>query len=349
MAEVRACDVPGSWRFFLYVSALCGCSNVYRCCWVPRWLRWLSTIYQIIMLAIYLILVGVALAEPGPSRSLHWTINRYSFLLLYVIIILLTVVILWQTYFGSGLFVLFQTWKTFQTRTAYTVKHKLWRRIVILTVALVAIIIDLILVACTLWKFMEDGVVPGALYLFPAMDGHTTRDLLFGVDAMFRVLAIMFVCSYMLLCFVVVVDLTFLFSSLKEDMEDIFSATIVDAFAVEKCLSTMRGICKLVDAANGTFGVSLAIYLMWIVPTIIYSVFQLVQYQERILIRMLASFAFVFEILILILVPPAVMAAQVNYLLDHYICYTPLNLSKDVAYYIKKLKECKKLKYLCNL
>ena len=310
MAEIRACDIPGSWRFFLYVGALSGCSNVYRCYWLPRWLRCLSTVYQIIMLAFYIILIGVALTEPGPG-AFHWMINRYSFLLWYFIIILSITVNLWQTGFGSGLFVLFQTWKAFQTDNEYTMKHRLWRRVIILTVGLTVIITDLMAVAFVWWKFVVDGGVPGAPYLFPALDDHTLRDLVFGVDAMVREFAFIFFCSYALHCFVVLVDLTFLFRSLKEDMEGVFSVAIVDVAAVERCLHTLHGICKLVDAANGAVGIPLAIYLMWIVPTIIHCGFQLLHWQERV-IRMSMSFAFAMARLVLILVPPAVMAAQVN-------------------------------------
>ena len=312
MADIRASDLPGSWRFLLYVGALCGCSNVYRFSWIQRWLRRLSIVYQIIMLAIYFILIGVALADPGPSCSLNLAINRYALLLQYTVIMLSSIVILWQTGFGSGLFVLFQTWKAFQASNSYVVKHKLWRVIIILAGGLFIMMIHFMIVTYVLWEFAKYGRFPGAPDIFPILGDHTTRDLVFGVDAMFRGFGMTFICSNVLLCFVVVVDLTFLFRTLREEMGGVFSLPTVGEWAVERCLRSLRGICELVNVTNGTFGKSLAIYLMWIILTIINIGIQLVQWQDKNLMRLLMLFTFAIETLIIILVPPAVMAAQVN-------------------------------------
>ena len=310
MAEIRACDVPRSWRFLLYMGALCGCSNIYRFCWLPRWLRLSSVVYQILVLITYIIVTGVAMADHDTS-SLDLAFNRYASLFCYIMITLSNIVILVQTYLGSGIFVLCKTWKAFQKDNSSAIKHKRIRGAIILTVGSIVIACKLTLIGIVSYLITHKwtSVAP---YLFPILNGQTTRHLIFGAHVMIQGSAVTFVCSYMLLCFVVLVDLTFLFRTLREEMDGVFSVLMVDEAALERSLHRMHGICELVDAVHGTFGISLAIYLMWIVPNFINIGFQLVLGNEEIVAMFLPSFILAIAILILILVPPAVMTAQVK-------------------------------------
>ena len=311
MPEIRACDVPGSWRFVLYVGALSGCSNVYHCCWLPKWLRYLSIVYQIIMMINYIIVIGVALADPGPGLSFETTFNRYAKLFCYIIITLSNIVFLWQTCCGSGFCVLFQTQKAFQEGNPYTTKHQTWHDFIILTVCSLAIACGLILIGIYIW-FTTNAQAVFVSFIFPALNDHTTQKLIFWVYVMMQVTAVTFIISYILFCFLVSADITFSFLALREEMEGVFSVPVVDEDALERCLHTFRGICELVDAANGTFGVPLAIYLIWVVTGIINFGLQLALKQEIALIIHLSSFASAIMILVLMLVPPSVMTAQVK-------------------------------------
>ena len=306
-----ASNVPGSWCFFLYMSALCGCSNVYRCYWLPRWLRRLSIVYQIFMLLIYIIITGVALADRGHSLSFSSAFNRYTELFFYTIMVLSNIVILWQTYCGSGSFLLFQTRKTFQADNSYAVMHQIWRDVITYVVCLLVMILVFILIGISTW-FTIDKQNFIAAYIFPVLNGHTTQKFMFGMYVMIQVSSMTFPCYYMLLCFVVLVDITLLFRTLREEMDVVFCGLVVDGAAVERCLQTIRGICELVDATNSTFGIPLALYLMWIVPTIINIDLQLFLDQELDFIVYLLMSVYAVMILVLILVPPAVMTAQVN-------------------------------------
>ena len=312
MPEMCASDVPGRWRFFLYVSALCGYSNVYRCYWLPRWLRRLSVGYQISMLIINIIVIGVALADAGPTLAFDLAFRRYIELLVFVIIALSNIAILWQTYCGSGTFLLFQTRKDFEAGDLYAVKHQTWCNVITLIVGLLVLICEPILTGICTWLVMKKHNVI-ASFIFPVLNGRSTQKLMFGVYVMTEVSILMFLCCYMLLCFVILVDITFLFRTLREEMDVAFSGPVVDESAVERYLQTIRGICELVDAADGTFGVPLALYLMWIVPTIINIALQLLLSQDYInpdIYHLVLLYAVV--LFVLILVPPAVMAAQVK-------------------------------------
>ena len=310
MAEIRACNVPRSWRFLLYLGALSGCSNVYRCYWLCGRLRFLTIVYQISMLTTYIIVIGIALADDGPS-SLDLVFNRYASLFSYIMMILSNIVILVQTYVGSGIFVLFKTWKAFQNDNPSAVKHNKIRDAIVLAVGSIVITCKLTLIGIVSYLITNEwtSVAP---YLFPILNGRATFHLIFGAHIMIQASAVTFICSYMLLCFVVLVELTFLFRTLREEMEGVFSVPVVDEAALESCLHRMHGICELVDAVNGTFGISLAVYLMWIVPNFINIGFQLVLGNEEIVVVFLPSFILAIVVLILILVPPAVMTAQVN-------------------------------------
>ena len=311
MPEIRACDVPVSWRLLLYTGALCGSCNVYRCCWLPRWLRCLSIVYQMTMLFIYIILIGIALADPGRGNTWDRTFNRYVVLMQYFTIILLNVVVVWQTCFASGIYRLFINWKAFHTTNSYSTKYNLQRRFIKLTVCLFAITCDLVWVGCLLWHIANAHIFI-ASYLFPVLAGHNILKLVFWLDMIIHVPTMTFFYIYILLCFVVLVDITFLLRALREDMECTFCVTIVDSGALGRCLHNINGICKLVDAANGTFGVSLAIYLIWIVPTLINNGLQLIEWQQERSVIYVLWFVFALIVFILILVPPAVMAAQVR-------------------------------------
>ena len=327
MAEIRSCDVPGSWRILLYVGAMCGSCNVYRCCWLRRWLRCLSIFYQMSMLLAYIILLGVALADPGQGNTWDRTFNRYVVLMQYFTIILLNIVVVWQTCFGSGIYGLFENWNTFQTVNSYTPNHKLQRGVIKLVVGVIVITCCLTWVGYLAWH-MANARMSVAPYLFPALASHTTLNLVFWVHTIIQVPAMIFFCIYALLCFVVLVDITYILRALREDMECTFSVTTVDSVALERCLQSINGICELVDAVNGTFGVSLAVYLIWVVPNLINNGLQLIQWQQDSSVVFLPWFAFALIIFILILVPPAVTAAQVRTL-----CVTVKKLIHYNRYY----------------
>ena len=312
MQEMRACDVPGSWRCLFYASALCGSSNLYQCYWLPRWLRCVSIVYQVTMLFTYNILFGFELADSGSSQILNLTINKCAMLIQYITIILLNIVLIWQTCMGSGLYVLFKTWKTFQSSSSYSAKHTLLRGTIKMTVGLIVIISGLIYLGCVTWYYM-DAQTFIASYIFPALHGHSSLKLVFWMHVIIQVPRIMFISSYMLLCFVVLVDFTFLFRTLREDMEGVFSVPIVDDSNLEKCLHSISGLCDLVNAANGAFGMPLAIYLLSIVPHIINRGFQLIQWQGGgTLIIFVPGLTFAIGMLFLTMVPSAIMTAQVK-------------------------------------
>ena len=296
VAEMRACDVPGSWRILLYVGTLCGSCNEYRCCWLPRWLRCLSIVYQIIILLAYITLLGVALADPGQGNTWDRTFNRCVVLMQYFTIILLNIVVVWQTCFGSGIYGLFQNWKAFQTTNFYSTKYNLQRSDIKVAVGLFVITCGLIWVSCLSWHMINAQTFV-ASYTFPVLIGHSTLKLLFWLHMMIHVPTMTFFYIYILLCFVVLVDITFLLRALREDMGWIFSVTIVDSSALGRCLRNINGICKLVDAANGTFGISLAIYLIWSVPTLINNGLQLIEWQQETSVIHLMWFAFALIIL----------------------------------------------------
>ena len=308
---MRASDVPGSWRLFLYASALCGCSNVYHCCWLPRLLRCLSIVYQIFMLIIYIIVIGVALADPGPGRSLDLAFNRYADLLFYIMMVLSNIVILWQTLCGSGSFLLFQTQKKFQAGSSYAVKHRTWPGVIMIIACLLAMMCELILIGTITWLVINERNI-AAVYIFPVLKGHNTLEFMFGLYVLIQLSAMTSLCFHVLFCFVVLVDIMLLFLALRKQMDVVFSSLIVDDIAVERCLRTMCGICELVDTANGTFGAPLAIYLMWIVPTIINSGLQLLLRNEFSFVIYGLMFGYAIVIFVSILVPPAVMTAQVK-------------------------------------
>ena len=311
MPEMRASDVPGSWRFFVYAGALCGCSNIYHCCWLPRWLRCLSIAYQIIMLSIYIIIIGVALSDAGPNRSFGMAFNRYMELLFHIIMALSNIIILWQTCCASSGSLLLQTRKTLQTGNPCVVEHQPWPNAITLIICLLVIIWALILIGINTWLVIDKHNFI-ATYIFPVLKGHATLELMFGLFVISMASTMLFPCCYMLLCFVVIVDITVLFRTVRKEMDVVFSGLIVDDAAVERCLQRIRGICELVDAANGTFGIPLAIYLMWIIPTIINVGLQLFIGQELSLIIFQLMSVYAVVIFVLILVPPAVMTAQVN-------------------------------------
>ena len=135
---------------------------------------------------------------------------------------------------------------------------------------------------------------------------------MFGLYVLIQLSAITSLCFHVLFCFVVLVDIMLLFLALRRQMDVVFSSPIVEDIAVERCLRTMCGICELVDTANGTFGAPLAIYLMWIVPTIINSGLQLLLRNEFSFVIYGLMFGYVVVIFVFILVPPAVMTAQVK-------------------------------------
>ena len=311
MPELRACYVLGSWRFFLYVGALSGCSNVYHCCWLPKWLRYLSIVYQIIMMISYIIVIGVAMVDPGPGLSFETAFDRFTTLFCYIIIIFSDIVFFWQTSCGTGLCVLFQTHKTFQQDNSHRAKHQAWHDRITFTVCVLVIACEIILVGIYIW-FTTNAQKMFASFIFPILNGHTTHTLMFWVYLIMQISALKFIISYILLCFLVSVDITFLFRALRKEMEGVFSVLVVDEAALERCLHTFHGICELIDAANGTFGVPLALYLIWFVLSIINLGLQLALKQKIDLIIHLSSFSYAIMIIVVILVPPSVMTAQVN-------------------------------------
>ena len=136
-SKMRPCDVPRSWRFLVYVSGLSGCSNVYRCHWLPRWLRCLSVIYRMTMLSFYVTIFGIALADSGFNPSLTRVLNKEAILSIFVIINVSHIVILWQTFRDSGLFALFHTWRTFQITDSCAVKYTIWHGAIKITIAFI--------------------------------------------------------------------------------------------------------------------------------------------------------------------------------------------------------------------
>ena len=128
------------------------------------------------------------------------------------------------------------------------------------------------------------------------------------------------ICSYAGMCCDVYLLLhTALFSGIgryyvfiSQEMEGVLSVLVVDEVALERCLHTFHSICESVDAANGTFGVPLAIYLIWVVLSIINPGLQLALKQEMDIIIHMSSFSCAIMIIMMILVPPSVMTAQVK-------------------------------------
>ena len=120
--------------------------NVNGCYWLPRWLRCLSILYQIIMLAIYFIVIGVALGDPGRGLSFGLTFHRYGELLFCLIMVLSNIVIWWHTYCGSGSLLLVETRKTLQESNSYEVKHQTWRDAIMLAVCLFVMISEFIMI-----------------------------------------------------------------------------------------------------------------------------------------------------------------------------------------------------------
>ena len=311
MVEMIASDVPGSWRFLLYVSALCGCSNIYRCYWLPRWLRCFSVVYQLIILTIYTIIVVVALAAHRSSHSLSTAFENNAILSIYLIIIMLNILILWQTFRGSGVPALFKTWGAFQVGNSYTVKNKIWRSAVIVIVGLITISSGLIFIGISTFHTVEERANVVAT-LFPGLGGQNMRDVILWMHIIIRILTLVFCYSYLSLCCVVVIDITFLIRTLREKLDDVFFGIIVDDVALKRCVDCVNGIWELVGAANGAFGASLGMCLLWTLPNIINVGFQLVERKEFLLY--LPSFATGVGVLILILVPSAILAAQVKHL-----------------------------------
>ena len=213
MQELRACDVRGSWRCLFYASALRCSSNLCQCYWLTKWMRCVSIVYQMTMLFTYIILFGFELADSGSSHVLNLTINKCAMLIKYITIFLLNIVLIWQTCMGSGLYGLFKTWKTFQSSSSYSAKHKPLRGTMKVTVGLI-VISGLIYLGCVSWYYMNAQTFI-ASYIFPALHGHSSMKLVFGMHVIIRVPRIMFISSYMLLCFLVLVDLTFLFRTLR--------------------------------------------------------------------------------------------------------------------------------------
>ena len=305
MHVIRASDVARSWRCMLYVGALCGCSNVYRCYWLPRWLRCLSVIYQIIMLTTNITVAAVAFASPGPGYSFAWVFNKYIVLSSYVVIALLSVVTMSQTCRGSGLLVLLPNWQSFHADNWFKNKHKIQQSAIITTVCLITIIIELVFIGISSYSTSK-GKTFVTPYLFPALIDHPTIYLVYWLHVILMILAILYIYSHTLFCFMVATHCTYLLRAVREDVDDIFAVPVVDSAALEKCLHRVDGICDLIGAANGVFAIPLAFILMWTAPSIINFGFQLVERQE--LFVFIPSFASASLILLLTLIPPAVLA-----------------------------------------
>ena len=301
MVEMIASDVPGSWRFLLYVRSLCGGANIYRCYWLPRWLRCLSVVYQVIILITYIIVITVAPAVYRPSPSL---LNAFGndICFIYSIPMLSNVVILRQTFHGSGEFALLSMWRWLQIGNLYAVKNKIRRGAVLIIVGSISVSLGIIFIGFSTFRTME---------LFPALDGHNTQNVIFWVHVIFRIFALVFYYSYIIFCFVVVTDVTFFTCMLRQQLDDVFSCIIVDAVALKKCVNCVNGIWAFVGAANGAFGVPLGMYLIGVLPIIITCGFRLVVELKVFYVLALANYV---GILILILVPSAILAAQVKYL-----------------------------------
>ena len=302
MVEMAASDVPRSWRSLLYVGALCGGSNVYRCEWLPRWLRCLSAIYQVIILITYIIVISVAPAVYHSSPSLSKAFEMDDIFSIYLIPILSNIVILRQTFQSSGVFALCQRWRSLQIGNSYAVNNKIRHGAVIIIVGLITISLGFIFISISTFRMVEPS---------PALDGHNTQDVILWVHVIIRIFAWAFCYSYLLLCFVVVIDIIFIVRILRERLEDVFLGLIVDAVALKSCVNRLNGIWTLVGAANNAFGVLLGMYLVWIVPNIVNLGFQVLEGKEILYLPPLASGV---GILILILVPSAILAAQVIHL-----------------------------------
>ena len=151
--------------------------NVNGCYWLPRWLWCLSILYQIIMLVIYIIVIGVALTYPGPSLSFGLTFHRYGEMLFCLIMVLSNVVILWQKYCWSGSLLLIQTRKTFRESNSYAVKHQTWRDVIILAVCLFVMISEFIMIGISIWCFISKQNFITA-YIFPVITGPATQKLI---------------------------------------------------------------------------------------------------------------------------------------------------------------------------
>ena len=178
--KMRPCDVPRSWRFLAYVSVLSGCSNVYRCHWLPRWLRCLSVIYQMTVLSIYVTIFGIALADSGFNPSLTRALNKEAILSIFVMIIVSHIVILWQTFRDSGLFALFHTRRTLQITDSHAAKYTIWHSAINITIALITTSLGLILIGVTVFHAIEKKPYV-VTKLFPFLESHDTQDVIFGV------------------------------------------------------------------------------------------------------------------------------------------------------------------------
>ena len=258
-----------------------------------------------------IVVIGVALADPGPGLSFDSAFDRFTTLFCFIIVIFSDIVFCWQACCGSGLCALLQTQKTFKEDNSHRAKHHECCDLITRTVCLIVIVCELILVGIYIW-FTINAEKMFASFIFPVLIDHTTLTLMFWVYAIMQISAVIFIFSYILLCFLVTVDITFLFRTLREEMEGVFSVLVVDEVALERSLHTFHGICELVDAANGTFSVPLALYLIWVVLSIINLGLQLTLKQEMDLIIHMSSFSCAIMIIMMILVPPSVMTAQVN-------------------------------------
>ena len=134
-----------------------------------------------------------------------------------------------------------------------------------------------------------EGKTSVARYLFPALIDHPTIYLIYWLHVIFMILAILYIYWHTLFCFMVATHFTYLLRAIREDVDDIFAVPVVDSAALEKCLHRVDGICDLIGAANGVFGLPLAFILMWTAPSIINFGFQLVEGQK--LFVFISSFA----------------------------------------------------------
>ena len=144
MDEMIAADVPGGGRSLLYASTICGGSSIYRCYWLPRWLRCLSVFYQVILLIIYISVTTVALVVYRSSHSLS---DAYGdeILNIYLIPIMSNVMVLCKIFHGSGEFALFQRGWPFQSGHWYVVNNKIQRGVILIIVGLVTVSLGSIL------------------------------------------------------------------------------------------------------------------------------------------------------------------------------------------------------------
>ena len=257
----------------MYVGALCGCSNIYRCYWLPRWLRCLSVINQLIMMAAYTTVASVAFENTGSGYPFTLVFNKYTVLSSYVLLVLMSVITMLQTCRGTGLLVLLQNWRSFYADSSYRNKHKIQQCAIVFVVGFITFSFGLVLMGISSYLTLK-GRVNIVRYLFPALIDHPTIHLMYWLHVIFQILGMLYVYSYTLLSFVVMTHFTYLLRAIREDADDIFAAPIVDSAALEKCLHRVDGICDLIGAANGVFGLPLASILMWTVPSIINFGFQ---------------------------------------------------------------------------